>query len=57
MSKSKNTRYNQFNDDLDEEVSFSKYNEERKNKRRQKRLNAALKTKDVNKLMEYDDDQ
>jgi len=31
MSKSKNTRYNQFNEDLDEEVSFSKYNEERKN--------------------------
>lgn len=57
MSKSKNTRYNQFNDDLDEEVSFSKYNEERKNKRRQKRLNAALKTKDVSKLIEYDDDQ
>lgn len=57
MSKSKNTRYNQFNKDLDEEVSFSKYNEERKNKRRQKRINAALKTKDINKLMAYDDDE
>jgi hypothetical protein len=57
MSKSKNTRYNQFNEDLDEEVSFSKYNEERKNKRRQKRINAALKTKDINKLMAYNDDE
>ena len=57
MSKSKNTRYNQFNEDLEEEISFSKYNEERKNKRRQKRINAALKTKDINKLMAYDDDE
>ena len=31
--------------------------EERKNKRRQKRINAALKTKDINKLMAYDDDE
>jgi hypothetical protein len=56
MSKSKNTRYNSDHYDQDEEISFSKYNEERKHKRRQKRLNAAIKTKDIRKLMEYDDD-
>ena len=56
MSKSKNTRYNSDHYDQDEEISFSKYNEERKHKRRQKRLNAAIKTKDIKKLMEYDDD-
>lgn len=56
MSKSKNTRYNSYDLDLDEELSFSKYNEERKNKRRQKRINAAIKTKDISKLMEYDEE-
>ena len=58
MSKSKNSKYKSYwdNEDLDENFSPSKYKEERKNRRRQKRMRAALKTKNITQLMEYEDD-
>jgi hypothetical protein len=52
MSKSKNTKY--FHDE--EEISPSKYNEDKKNKRKQKRILAAIKSKNISKLIEYEDD-
>ena len=57
MSKSKHNKFNDYNwSDEEEYVSSSQLRQEKKEKRRQKRLNAALKTKDINKLLEYEED-
>lgn len=57
MSKSKHNKFNDYNWSDDEEfISSSQLRQEKKEKRRQKRLNAALKTKDINKLMQYEED-
>lgn len=53
MSKSKNNKF--FRND-DEEISPSKYNEDKKNKRKQKRILAAIKSKNISKLIEYEDE-
>jgi len=55
MSKSKH--YSKY-DYEDEEISISKTKEENKNKRRQKRLKAALKTKNIDEILRqtYEED-
>lgn len=56
MSKSKHKRdYNNYDDD--EFVSYNKVREENKKRRRQKRVKAALKTKDIDSLIRYDYDE
>jgi hypothetical protein len=57
MSKSKHTKYrdNDYNDD--DEISFSKAREEIKNRRKQKRIKAALRTKNIDDLIKYEYDE
>lgn len=54
MSKSK---HNKFKDDYeDDDMSYSKVREENQKRRKQKRLKAALKTRNINDLMRFDDE-
>lgn len=53
MSKSKPKKY--F---IEEEADdYADYIKERKNRRKQKRMRAALKTKDISTLVEFDEDE
>ena len=56
MGKSKNNKYNRWYEDEDD-ISRSKFEEQKKIKKKQKLLNAALKCKNVNRLMEFDDQE
>lgn len=56
MSKS---RHNKFRDwDDEDDLSYSKAREENKNRRKQKKLKAALKTKNIDELIDrtYDEE-
>ena len=57
MSKSRNSRYRDYHDD-DIEYEFSPYNRKSEylEKKRAKRLQRAMKTRDIDGLLEQNDD-
>jgi len=57
MSKSKHRKHNDWYDDYEEDDFYSsKQREENKNRRKMKRMKAALRTKDIDTLMRYDEE-
>jgi hypothetical protein len=56
MSKSKHYKFNDWNDE--EDISYSKAREENRNRRKQKKMKAALKTRNIDELIRqtYDED-
>lgn len=56
-SKHKTFKKSKYNDEYDdEEISYRDIHNENKNKRRLKRLNNALKTKNIDELMQVEDE-
>lgn len=56
MSKSKHKKYDDWYE-TDEDFSFTKQREENKNRRKMKRMKAALKTRDIDTLLRYEEDE
>jgi hypothetical protein len=55
MSKSKHYKFDSWNDE--EDISYSKIREENKKRRKQKRMKSALKTRNIDELIRYEDDE
>jgi len=55
MSKSKHKKYYDYLDE--DEVSFSESKEQSKNRRKQKRIKNALKTKNIADLIRYEEEE
>lgn len=56
MSKSKHYKFDTWNEE--EDISYSKIRDENKKRRKQKRMKAALKTRNIDELIRqtYDED-
>lgn len=55
MSKSKHKKYYDYLDE--EEISYSESKEQSKNRRKQKRIKNALKTKNIDDLIRYEEEE
>lgn len=56
MSKSKHNKHRDFLYEDEDEIPYSRIREENKNRRKQKRMKAALKTKNIDQLLRYEDE-
>lgn len=56
MSKSKHYKFDSWNEE--EDISYSRVREENKNRRKQKKMKAALKTRNIDELIRqtYDEE-
>lgn len=57
MSKSKHNKFRDSDYNDDDDYSFSKTREEIKNRRKQKRIKAALRSKNIDDLIRYENDE
>lgn len=56
MSKHKRKDYNDYNDYDDEFYDDTSYREKKKERRKERRIKTALKTKNIDELMKYEDE-